>query len=170
MNIRGKTVCILWPQNLCFFCFLFLFVSFLFFFFLFFPVFIYLFIHLLLLFLCVCADFWLGKCPSALDSCRRQNHCWSRNLACLHTGEKEHLGPCGEPPVYRSEAFRRPIYLNPCRLLAQRRRRRRRIILRFYLTRTITIPHSGGGGSFLVCEDFGRMCDNSFPACVFFFF
>ena len=24
----------------------------------------------------------------------------------------------------------------------------------------------GGGGCFLACEDFGRMFDNSFPACV----
>ena len=29
---------------------------------------------------------------------------------------------------------------------------------------------SGGGGSFLACEDFGRMFDQSFPACAFFFF
>ena len=28
----------------------------------------------------------------------------------------------------------------------------------------------GGGGFFLVCKDFGRMFDNSFPACAFFFF
>ena len=28
---------------------------------------------------------------------------------------------------------------------------------------------SGGGGFFLACEDFGRMFDNSFPACAFFF-
>ena len=28
----------------------------------------------------------------------------------------------------------------------------------------------GGGGFFLACEDFGRMFDNLFPACVFFFF
>ena len=27
-----------------------------------------------------------------------------------------------------------------------------------------------GGGFFLACEDFGRMFDNSFPACAFFFF
>ena len=26
----------------------------------------------------------------------------------------------------------------------------------------------GGGGLFLACEDFGRMFDNSFPACAFF--
>ena len=26
------------------------------------------------------------------------------------------------------------------------------------------------GGSFPVCEDIGRMFDNSFPACAFFFF
>ena len=31
-------------------------------------------------------------------------------------------------------------------------------------------PKCGGGsGFFLVCEDFGRMFDNSFPACAFFF-
>ena len=29
---------------------------------------------------------------------------------------------------------------------------------------------SGGGGFFLACEDFGRMFDHSFPACVFFWF
>ena len=31
---------------------------------------------------------------------------------------------------------------------------------------------SGGGGGcfFLACEDFGRMFDNLFPACAFFFF
>ena len=28
----------------------------------------------------------------------------------------------------------------------------------------------GGGGFFLACEDFGRMFDNSFPVCAFFFF
>ena len=28
----------------------------------------------------------------------------------------------------------------------------------------------GGGDSFLACDDFGRMFDNSFPACAFFFF
>ena len=30
----------------------------------------------------------------------------------------------------------------------------------------------GGGddGLFLVCEDFGRMLDNSYPTCAFFFF
>ena len=28
----------------------------------------------------------------------------------------------------------------------------------------------GGGGFFLACKDFGRMFDNSFPACAFFFF
>ena len=28
---------------------------------------------------------------------------------------------------------------------------------------------SGGGGFFLACEDFGRMFDNSFPACAFLF-
>ena len=28
---------------------------------------------------------------------------------------------------------------------------------------------SGGGGFFLACEDFGRMFDNSFSACAFFF-
>ena len=28
----------------------------------------------------------------------------------------------------------------------------------------------GGSGFFLVCEDFGRMFDHSFPACAFFFF
>ena len=28
----------------------------------------------------------------------------------------------------------------------------------------------GGGGFFLACENFGRMFDNSFPACAFFFF
>ena len=28
----------------------------------------------------------------------------------------------------------------------------------------------GGGGFFLTCEDFGRIFDNSFPACTFFFF
>ena len=28
----------------------------------------------------------------------------------------------------------------------------------------------GGGGFFLVCEDFGRVFENSFPACTFFFF
>ena len=28
----------------------------------------------------------------------------------------------------------------------------------------------GGGGGFVpVCEDFGRMFDNSFPSCAFFF-
>ena len=27
----------------------------------------------------------------------------------------------------------------------------------------------GGGGFFLACEDLGRMFDNSFPACAFFF-
>ena len=27
-----------------------------------------------------------------------------------------------------------------------------------------------GGGFFLACENFGRMFDNSFPACAFFFF
>ena len=27
-----------------------------------------------------------------------------------------------------------------------------------------------GGGFFLACEDFGRMFDDSFPACDFFFF
>ena len=27
----------------------------------------------------------------------------------------------------------------------------------------------GGGGFLLACEDFGRMFDNSFPACAFFF-
>ena len=26
-----------------------------------------------------------------------------------------------------------------------------------------------GGGFFLACQDFGRMFDNSFPACAFFF-
>ena len=26
------------------------------------------------------------------------------------------------------------------------------------------------GGVFLACEDFGRMLDNSLPACAFFFF
>ena len=26
-----------------------------------------------------------------------------------------------------------------------------------------------GGGFFLECEDFGRICDNSLPACTFFF-
>ena len=29
---------------------------------------------------------------------------------------------------------------------------------------------SGDGGFFLACEDLGRMFDNSFPACTFFFF
>ena len=28
----------------------------------------------------------------------------------------------------------------------------------------------GGGGFFRACEDFGRMFDYSFPACVFLFF
>ena len=28
----------------------------------------------------------------------------------------------------------------------------------------------GGGGFFLACKDLGRMFDNSFPACAFFFF
>ena len=32
------------------------------------------------------------------------------------------------------------------------------------------IPSHGGGGFFLACEDLGRMFDNSFPVCVFFFF
>ena len=27
-----------------------------------------------------------------------------------------------------------------------------------------------GGGLFLACEEFGRMFDNSFPACTFYFF
>ena len=30
-------------------------------------------------------------------------------------------------------------------------------------------PYGGSGGFFLACEDFGRMFDNSFPACAFFF-
>ena len=30
------------------------------------------------------------------------------------------------------------------------------------------IIHGGGGGFFFACEDFGRMFDNSFPACAFF--
>ena len=29
---------------------------------------------------------------------------------------------------------------------------------------------SCGGGFFLACEDFGRMFDNSIPACAFFIF
>ena len=28
----------------------------------------------------------------------------------------------------------------------------------------------GGGGFFLVCEDFEKMFDHLFPACAFFFF
>ena len=28
-------------------------------------------------------------------------------------------------------------------------------------------PYGGSGGFFLACEDFGRMFDNSFPACAF---
>ena len=45
----------------------------------------------------------------------------SRNLACWHTGEREDLRPCGEPPSYSSI---RPRYQSSC--LSKRRRRRRR--------------------------------------------
>ena len=39
-------------------------------------------------------------------------------------------------------------------------------------TQSIGLEHySGdGGGIFLASEDFGRMFDNTFPACAFFFF
>ena len=32
------------------------------------------------------------------------------------------------------------------------------------------LDEDGGGGFFLAGEDFGRMFDNLFPACAFFFF
>ena len=32
------------------------------------------------------------------------------------------------------------------------------------------LVYGGGGGFFLACEDFGRMFDNSFPACAVFLF
>ena len=32
------------------------------------------------------------------------------------------------------------------------------------------ICSGGGGGFFLMCKDLGRMFDNSFPTCAFFFF
>ena len=32
----------------------------------------------------------------------------------------------------------------------------------------VVVVDGGGGGFFLACEDFGRMFDNSFPACAFF--
>ena len=33
----------------------------------------------------------------------------------------------------------------------------------------LDIDYGGGGGFVLACDDFGRMFDNSFPACAFFF-
>ena len=33
-----------------------------------------------------------------------------------------------------------------------------------------TSGSGGGGGFFLACEDFGRMFNDPFPACAFFFF
>ena len=36
-------------------------------------------------------------------------------------------------------------------------------------TMTVMVRNGGDGGFFLVCEEFGRMFDISFPACTFFF-
>ena len=40
----------------------------------------------------------------------------------------------------------------------------------FKLTGLMTSATWSGGSFLLACEDFGRMLDNSFPACAFFFF
>ena len=37
-----------------------------------------------------------------------------------------------------------------------------------FVSRVFTLCATGGRGFFLACEDFGRMFDNSFPACTFF--
>ena len=37
-------------------------------------------------------------------------------------------------------------------------------------SQTLSTGGGGGGGFFLACEDLGRVFDNSFPACIFFFF
>ena len=39
----------------------------------------------------------------------------------------------------------------------------------FLVVSYMIVCPGGGGGIFLACEDFGRMFDNSFPACVSFF-
>ena len=39
-----------------------------------------------------------------------------------------------------------------------------------YMCICMCCTYGWGGGFFLVCEDFGRMFDNSFPACAFFLF
>ena len=44
-------------------------------------------------------------------------------------------------------------------------------VARATVTPAHTVIYGGGGdGLFLACEDFGRMFDNSFPACVFIIF